>query len=154
MKNSLYGVKNSRIGTVAETLDNPLFTNMIRLFLIVVLSLGGYIWKTEEYPWLNMWRHVDEGKPLARGLEFGTTGLHQPFPVLIKKARIFGRPILAHLDAGESVAKSYAAFLFRIPGDYRGVASVSYAGGRLTLRERGAGPERNLEMEAGELFPE
>ena len=116
--------------------------------------LIGYIWKTEEYPWLNMWRHVDEGKPLARGLEFGTTGLHQPFPVLIKKARIFGRPILAHLDAGESVAKSYAAFLFRIPGDYRGVASVSYAGGRLTLHERGAGPERDLEMEAVELFPE
>ena len=116
--------------------------------------LIGYIWKTEEYPWLNMWRHVEKGKPLARGLEFGTTGLHQPFPVLIEKARIFGRPILAHFDAGESVAKSYAAFLFEIPNDYRGVASLSYTGGRLTLHERNAAPEGDLKMETGELFPQ
>ena len=116
--------------------------------------LIGYIWKTEAYPWLNIWRHVDKGKPLARGLEFGTTGLHQPFPILIKKGRIFGRPILEHIDTGESVSKSYAAFLFKIPSDYRGVASLSYAGGRLTLHERGAGPERDLAMETGKLFPE
>jgi hypothetical protein len=116
--------------------------------------LIGYIWKTEEYPWLNMWRHVDKGKPLARGLEFGTTGLHQPYSILIEKGRIFGRQILAHIDTGESVSKSYAAFLFKIPSDYRGVASVSYAGGRLTLHERETGPERDLEMETGELFPE
>ena len=80
--------------------------------------------------------------------------MHQPFPVLIKKGRIFGRPILAHLDAGESVAKSYAAFLFKIPADYGGVASVSYTGGRLTLRERNAAPEGDLKMETGELFPQ
>jgi len=41
--------------------------------------LLGYMWRTADYPWLNFWRHVADGKPLARGLEFGTTGLHQPF---------------------------------------------------------------------------
>ena len=50
----------------------------------------GYLWKTSEYPWFNAWRHVEKGKPFARGLEFGTTGLHQPFPVLVKKGKIFG----------------------------------------------------------------
>lgn len=115
--------------------------------------LIGYLWKTCEYPWFDAWRHAADGKPFARGLEFGTSGLHQPFPILIKKGKIFDRPIYGYLDAGETVSKSYAGFLFKIPPDYQGVASVSYAEGKLTLRERDGKPDRDLVMEVGQLFP-
>ena len=101
--------------------------------------LIGYVWRTDEYPWLNMWRHVENGKPAARGLEFGTTGLHQPFGVLVKKSRIFGRPIFAYLDAGESVTRSYTAFLVKIPKAYTGVNRVTSAEGTLTIHPRGGG---------------
>ena len=114
--------------------------------------LIGYIWKTSEYPWFNAWRDTNSGRPAARGLEFGTTGLHQPFPVLVKKGRIFDRPLYAYLDAGESEARSYACFLFRIPQDYKGVARVTYANGRLRLDEHDAG--RQLTMNVGNLFAE
>ena len=57
--------------------------------------LIGYIWPVAEYPWFDAWRHVRDGKPFARGLEFGTTGLHQPSPVLLEKGRIFGRYALS-----------------------------------------------------------
>ena len=116
--------------------------------------LIGYIWKTSNYPWLDVWRHAQDGKPAARGLEFGTTGLHQPEGILVAKGKIFGRMIYAHIDAGETVQRSYAAFLFRIPADYRGVGGITYASGRLVLHERGAGPERDLAMAAGRLFSE
>lgn len=115
--------------------------------------LIGYIWKAEDYPWFDAWRHVADGKPFARGLEFGTTGLHQPFPVLVKKGKIFDRSIYEYLDAGETAVRSYACFLAEIPADYQGVASLSYAEGRVKLRERDAGPERDLVIEVGELFP-
>jgi hypothetical protein len=109
----------------------------------------GYLWKSSEYPWLNMWRHVDERRrPLARGLEFGTTGLHQPFPAILKKGAIFGRPLFSYLDAGENVSRSWAAFLVAIPGDWRGVASVSVADGRLTITERGVDKPRRLQLPA------
>ena len=114
--------------------------------------LIGYIWKTKEYPWFNAWRHVENGKPVARGLEFGTTGLHQPFPILVAKGKIFGRAIYQYLDASETVAKSYACFLFKIPKDYKGVARLTNTGGRLILHERDAGPDRDLTMEVGEQF--
>ncbi len=109
--------------------------------------LIGYLWRTSDYPWFNAWRHVDpQGHPLARGLEFGTTGLHQPFPVLVRKGRIFGRPIYAYLDAGESVTRSYGAFLLPIPADWRGVESVAVTKNKITVAERGT--SRKLELPA------
>jgi hypothetical protein len=114
--------------------------------------LIGYIWRTSDYPWFNAWRHTENGRPAARGLEFGTTGLHQPFAVLVKKGRIFDRPLYAYLDAGETQTRTYAGFLFRIPEDYKGVSRVVYANGRLELHEHGAG--RELTMNVGGLFTE
>jgi hypothetical protein len=99
--------------------------------------LLGYIFSTAEYPWLNLWRHVEAGKPLARGLEFGTTGLHQPFKILTAKPYIFGKPTFAYLDAGESATRRYTAFLAKVPRDFAGVQSVAHRDGRITIRERG-----------------
>ncbi len=115
--------------------------------------LIGYLWKTSEYPWFNAWRYAEKGKPVARGLEFGTTGLHQPFAILVAKGRIFGRPIYAYLDAGETVSKTYACFLIPIPKDYKGVAGLTYTGASVILHERDSGPERDLKLEVGNLFP-
>jgi Domain of unknown function (DUF4432) len=114
--------------------------------------LLGYLWKRSDYPWLNIWRHVQDGKPLARGLEFGTTGLHQPFAVLLEKGRIFGRPIYSYLDTGQTATRSYAAFLLAIPGDFQGVANVRYADGKIIVRERTRGQARELSMQSGDLF--
>ena len=114
--------------------------------------LIGYIWKTLDYPWLDIWRNAENGAPAARGLEFGTTGLHQPEEILVAKGKIFGRPIYAHIDTGQTVTRSYSAFLFKIPNYYRGVEAITYQSGRLTLHERGSGPERDLSMTVGDLF--
>jgi hypothetical protein len=116
--------------------------------------LIGYLWKASDYPWFNAWRHSEKGVPAARGLEFGTTGLHQPFPILVRKGRIFGQPIYTFVDASETVKRSYAGFLFRVPADYRGVAKVTYTNGELRLDEHGGRKDRTLTMKVGELFPD
>jgi hypothetical protein len=111
----------------------------------------GYVWKTSEYPWLSIWRHVDDNKkPLARGMEFGTTGLHQPFPILAKKPVVFGRPTFSFLDAGESVTRSYTTFLVKVPKDFKGVDKVSHRGGKIVVRERGT--QREVTVPAAKLF--
>lgn len=106
--------------------------------------LVGYAWHTRDYPWVSLWRDVRDGKPAARGLEFGTTGLHQPFPILLGKGRIFDRPTFQYLDAGESTQRSYVLFLLPIPADFRGVEQLTFAGDRLTLIERGGPSPRSL----------
>jgi hypothetical protein len=110
----------------------------------------GYIWKTSEYPWFNAWRHVDDNKkPLARGLEFGTTGLHQPFGVLLEKGTIFGRKLVTYLDAGASTTRTYIAFLATTPTNWQGVQNVSYKDGVITVTERGG---RTIEIRGGAPF--
>ncbi|MFN7994006.1 MAG: hypothetical protein U0Q18_10410 [Bryobacteraceae bacterium] len=115
--------------------------------------LLGYMFSTADYPWLNLWRHVQAGKPFARGLEFGTTGLHQPFKILTAKPRIFGKPTFGYLDAGESVTRRYTAFLAKVPKDFAGAQNVLYKDGRIIIQERGgSGREVSVVADAsGEL---
>lgn len=113
--------------------------------------LLGYFFSTTDYPWLNLWRHVQAGRPLARGLEFGTTGLHQPFKILTAKPSIFGKPTFAYLDAGESATRRYTAFLTKVPNDFAGVASVLYRDDRIIIQELG-GSGRQITIVAGRLF--
>jgi hypothetical protein len=98
--------------------------------------LIGYLWKSSEYPWFNAWRHTEKGRPAARGLEFGTTGLHQPYPALVKKRQIFGRPLYDFLDAGESSTKTFWMFLARVPAGYTGASAVRQSGADIVIAGR------------------
>jgi hypothetical protein len=115
--------------------------------------LLGYIWRTRDYPWVSHWRDVRAGKPAARGLEFGTTGLHEPFPVLVRKGRIWDRPLFAYLDAGESVTLRYTAFLIPIPEDFAGIDSVQVEPDRLILRGRAGERSREWTVSGAGLMP-
>ncbi len=116
--------------------------------------LIGYLWKTTEYPWLNIWRYRYKGRVTARGLEYGTTGYHQSYPVLVKTGRILNRPLFEYIDAGGTVSKSYAVFLVKIPSDFRGVSRVSSQKGRLVLVERRKQNPRTLTLNVSRGFGE
>ena len=113
--------------------------------------LLGYLWKTSDYPWLNIWRHVKDGKPIARGLEFGTSGLHRPGHDLVAKGRIFDQALYRYIDADETQTFKYAMFLVEIPNDFAGVKTVTYANSKITVAESG-GEKREIDMVAFNLF--
>src|SRR5262245_30274465 len=108
--------------------------------------LLGYVWRTADYPWLNIWRYRQEGQVAARGLEFGTTGYHQPFAVLVRQERIFGRKLYEFLDADEAMTRSYVCFLAKIPDGFEGVSDLSLSGGAIRLRERRQVEPRTIEL--------
>jgi hypothetical protein len=96
----------------------------------------GYLWETKDYPWINFWRSMDNGVPVAFGMEFGTTGLHEPFPVVAKKGKIFGQNLYDFIDAGEVITKSFTAFLAKIPSDYKGVEKIEVSNSTFTIKEK------------------
>ncbi len=106
--------------------------------------LLGYTWQTRDYPWLNIWRHRENGRVKSRGLEFGTTGLHQPFGTLVAQGRILERPVFTYIDAGGSVSREYLMFTIRVPENYAGVnrLMVDSKAGSIELFERPPGKRR------------
>ncbi len=81
--------------------------------------LMGYIWKTAEYPWLNVWHMSKDGQPFVQGLEFGTTGLGQPYKLLVENnVTFFGRNSFEYIDAGETMEKTWICFMVRVPDGF------------------------------------
>ena len=80
----------------------------------------GYIWKTADYPWLNIWQQTSDGEPVAKGLEFGTTGIGQPYEELLKHdTRFHGHQSFFYHDAGEKVSKEFMVFFLSVnDGDF------------------------------------
>ncbi|MDE0299320.1 MAG: hypothetical protein OXN17_11860 [Candidatus Poribacteria bacterium] len=114
--------------------------------------LLGYLWRVEAYPWLAIWRARSNGRVAARGLEFGTTGLHQPYAELVRVGRILGRSLYEYIDANETLEKSYIAFLLKIPHDFQGVAEINNNDGILELIERRDPNPRVFSLEVGTQF--
>ena len=97
--------------------------------------LFGYLWKAEDYPWLNVWHYADKGKPVAQGLEFGTAGLGKPYSYLLANdVNFHGRHSFEYIEAKETKVKSYLALLFKVPPTLRQVASIDIVSGSIMLK--------------------
>ncbi len=96
--------------------------------------LIGYLWRTSEYPWLNMWNQVVDGKPWAKGLEFGTTGIGRSYQDLLAvNTSFYGRNSYEYLDAGQTVTKSFVCFMNKIPIDFKGVEQIVITNGTIVI---------------------
>jgi hypothetical protein len=97
----------------------------------------GYVWQRNDYPWINLWQHFESGVIKYRGLEFGTTGLHQPFKDIIgnNNLEVINERTVAYIDAGEQEEKEYAFFLFFVNKDFRGIERIEVNNGTISLIE-------------------
>ncbi|MDR3260436.1 MAG: hypothetical protein LBT78_01225 [Tannerella sp.] len=110
--------------------------------------LIGYLWKTVEYPWLNLWHYTRDGAPWAKGLEFGTTGIGRSYQDLLAvDARFHGKSSFFFLDALENVKKSFLCFQVTIPADYKGVKELKMEGNRIVLVEKETSRPRKITIE-------
>jgi hypothetical protein len=113
--------------------------------------LLGYIFRTKEYPWLNLWHWKKDRKPHAHGLEFGTTGLGQPYKLLVDNCvTFFGRKSYDWIETGERVTKKYICFLIELPDHFEGVGSLQYKAGKVIVAERRKEKPRTIEFHAAE----
>ena len=116
--------------------------------------LLGSAWRTADYPWLNIWRFRDGTKRLARGLEFGTTGIHRPPAELLKPGgQRFGRPTFAYREPDETVTREFLMFLVEIPADFAGVESVEVTPSGIRLRERRGAQGRAVDLRWNDRAP-
>ena len=87
--------------------------------------LFGYIFERADYPWINIWKHGVAGKVQYLGIEFGTTGIHQPFDEIIKSSpKLFNENCISVIDADETIKKKYWSFLIETGEKIKLIKSV------------------------------
>ena len=88
--------------------------------------LIGYIWKRSDYPWVNCWIHSGEEGIRYRGLEFGTTGIHQSIDKIHAAGytKLFNEPTVMVMDAGDQRYFAYTAFLLEPPAGFKGMQTM------------------------------
>ncbi|RYE16929.1 MAG: hypothetical protein EOP51_24870 [Sphingobacteriales bacterium] len=101
--------------------------------------LIGYVWKREEYPWIDIWQHFVDGEIKYRGIEFGTSGIHKPFNEILENnnSLLFGEKTLLHIDAGDEVSYRYGAFLLQPEAGFTGIESIKVQNGDILIKPKG-----------------
>jgi hypothetical protein len=111
-----------------------------RLKLLVV-----YAFRRADFPWVGNWEERYNrtsapwrGKTFCRGLEFSTTPLAIPRRQTIEQGPLFGERTYRWLPAKSKAHVRFLILLFEVPGNFRGVASVSITRRRIDVLESGS----------------
>jgi hypothetical protein len=108
--------------------------------------LLGYLFRREEYPWLQEWMNYPSNMALARGLEFGTQPYDVPRRQTVEMGKLFGVPAFRWLPAKSRIGSRYAMFLTRVPEGFSKVDDVRHENGKIVIEDKEAG--RRVELEA------
>ncbi len=96
----------------------------------------GYVFRREEYPWLQEWLNYPSNLALTRGLEFGT----QPYDVsrrqTVEMGTLFGVPTFKWLPAKGKLSSRFLMFLTKVPAGFTKVDDVRHENGQLIIEDR------------------
>lgn len=106
--------------------------------------LLGYLFRREEFPWLQNWENYPPNLKMARGLEFSTQPFDVPRREAIDMRSLFDAPVYRWLPAKSSIESRFLFFYTRAPEGFRKVDDVKLEQGRLTIEDRTAGKRITL----------
>ncbi len=111
-------------------------------------ALLGYIFRREEYPWLQDWESYETSTRMNRGLEFST----QPFDVPRREAvdlhSMFGVPTYRWLPAKSKIGTRFLLFWAKAPAGMSRVDDVRLENGRIVIEDRRA--QKRIELAASQ----
>jgi hypothetical protein len=97
--------------------------------------LLGYIFRREEFPWVQNWEYYPADNQLARGLEFSTMPFDVPRREAIQTNAMFDTPTYRWLPAKSTIATRFLLFWTRTPAGLTRIADVQLAAGVITVRD-------------------
>ena len=112
-----------------------------RLVFVTALHLDkrllvGWVFRREEFPWVQTWLSNPAPNRMTRGLEFST----QPFDLtradVLKNGPLFDSPVLRILPAKSTISSSFLMFYTSVPDGFLKVDDVQLSGGKLVIEDR------------------
>ena len=99
----------------------------------------GWVFRREEFPWIQTWLSYPGPNRMARGLEFATQPFDLPRADVLKAGPLFDTPVFRMLPARSKIASSFLMFYTRVPDGFKKVDDVRHQDGTLTIEDRAAG---------------
>ncbi|MBI1356800.1 MAG: hypothetical protein GC160_20865 [Acidobacteria bacterium] len=109
--------------------------------------LLGYLFKTDEYPWLQTWESYPAQGMLARGLEFGTQAFDLPRRQVVTENSLFGQLLYRWLPALSTITTDYLMFWTPAPEGMLGVDEIEMTGGAIVLHDKRGGKTLKLKTQ-------
>jgi len=112
-----------------------------RLVFVTALHLDrnlmiGWVFRREEFPWVQTWLSYPGPNRMTRGLEFAT----QPFDLtraeVLTSGPLFDSPVFRIARAKSTIASSFLMFYTSVPDGFQKVDDVRLEGGRLIVDDR------------------
>jgi hypothetical protein len=98
--------------------------------------LIGWVFRREEFPWVQTWLSYPGPNRMTRGLEFAT----QPFDLsradVMRNGPLFDTPVFRILPAKSTIGSSFLMFYTRVPDGFQKVDDVRLEGGKLIIEDR------------------
>lgn len=109
----------------------------------------GYLFRREEFPWVQYWGNYPPTLKMSRGLEFSTQPFDVPRREAIDKHTMLGAPTYRWLPAKSSITTDFIMFYARTPDGMKKIDDVQLENGKLTVTDRSAGKTLSLPASLG-----
>jgi len=109
----------------------------------------GYVFKREDYSWIQYWGSYPADTQVVRGMEFGTQPYDLPRRETITNGPLFGTPAYRWLPAKSKIESHFLLFYTRVPEGFQHVDDITLENGRIVIRDRRAQRQVTLAASRG-----
>jgi hypothetical protein len=106
----------------------------------------GWVFRPQEYPWVQNWENYPSTGKLARGLEFSTQPFDLPRKTVVTQNSLWGTLLYRWLPARSKAGTKFAMFFARCPDGMVQVDDVRQEGGFLIIEDRAERRSLRLRM--------
>jgi hypothetical protein len=112
-------------------------------------SIYGYIFRREDYPWLQTWDNYPTVAGLVHGLEFGTQPYDLGRRIITDNGPLFGTPVWRWLPAKSTIESHFLLFYAHVPQGFTKVDSLELQNGQIAIEDRTARKKITLAASRG-----
>jgi hypothetical protein len=105
----------------------------------------GYIFRREDYPWIQSWDNYTPDQRMARGMEFATQPYDVPRRETVQTNSMFGSPTYRWLPAKSKIESRYLLFYVQAPEGFHRVDDVRLDGGKVIIEDHKAKKQITLD---------
>jgi hypothetical protein len=112
-------------------------------------AVYGYLFRREDYRWLQHWDSYPNTTALVRGMEFATQPYDIPRRDVVDMHSLFDAPVYRWLPAKSKIASHYLLYYAKVPEGFTRIDDVHLENGRLIIEDHATNKQVTLAASRG-----